>query len=374
MIIGAGASALMFGAHSKERLLFVDANSSIGAKIKISGGTKCNLTNRHVSSQNYLGDKAFVKENIDSFNSADTLDFFAKYGVFPTQKDSGQYFCNSSKEVLSAFSLANSSHQFLFGRKVCDVNFNKEGFTTHLDNESIVSKKLVVASGGISYPKLNASDIGYKIAKKFAHEIKMPKPALVGLTLQKEQFWMRELSGISLHVKVKYEDFTYKGDMLFSHFGISGPVVLNTSLRWEKGKITIDFLPYLDLTTDSFMWNEKRQLTSIIDVPKRFVKAFLNSFEILDKPMKSYSNFEREKIVLLKKYTMSIAGTFGFNRAEITKGGVETTQINPKTFESRIQKGLYFIGEVLDVSGELGGYNLQWAFSSGANAAKNFGF
>jgi predicted Rossmann fold flavoprotein len=364
----------MFGAHKKERLLFVDANLDIGAKIKISGGGKCNLTNEHVSAINYLGNESFIKENMDSFNSNDTLDFFAKYGVFPTQKDNGQYFCNSSKEVLLAFSKANCSHKFLFGNKVCDVEFDKEGFITYLENESVISKKLIVASGGISYSKLNASDIGYKIAEKFAHKIKTPKPALVGLTLQKEQFWMRELSGISLHVRVNYEDFTYEGDMLFSHFGISGPVILNTSLRWEKGKIEIDFLPFLDFNMRSFIWNEKRQLTSIIDAPKRFVKAFLNSFEIADKPMKSYSNYEKEKIILLKKYVMPIAGTFGLNRAEVTKGGVDTEEISSKTFESKMQKGLYFIGEVLDVSGELGGYNLQWAFSSGANAAKNFSF
>ncbi|MDR1285886.1 MAG: aminoacetone oxidase family FAD-binding enzyme [Campylobacteraceae bacterium] len=374
MVIGAGASALMFGAYSKERLLFADANLDIGAKVKISGGKKCNLTNKYVNARNYLGNEAFIKKNIDSFNSDDTLGFFAKYGVFPTQKDNGQYFCNSSKEVLSAFSKANCSHKFLLGSRVYDVEFAKEGFVTYFENESIISKKLVVASGGISYPKLNASDIGYKIAKKFSHKIKTPKPALVGLTLQKEQFWMRELSGISLHVRVKYEDFAYEGDMLFSHFGISGPVILNASLRWEKGKIEIDFLPFLDFTMSSFIWNEKRQLTSVIDAPKRFVKAFLNSFKIADKPMKSYSNYEREKIILLKKYAMPIAGTFGLNRAEITKGGVETEEINPKTFESKIQNGLYFIGEVLDVSGELGGYNLQWAFSCGANAAKNFSF
>jgi predicted Rossmann fold flavoprotein len=364
----------MFGAHIKRQILFADANQSVGAKIKISGGGKCNLTNMHINPQNYLGDEAFIKNSLDSFSSGDTLDFFAKYGIFPTKKDNGQYFCDNSKEVLSALILANSSHKFLLGSRVNDIRFDKGSFIVCFEDKNVTAKKLIVASGGISYPKLNASNIGYKIAEKFAHEIKTPMPALVGLTLQKEQFWMRELSGISLHARIKYENFVYEGDMLFSHFGISGPAVLNTSLRWERGKIEIDFLPYLDLTVDSFIWNEKRQPTSVIDVPKRFIKAFLNSFGIVDKPMRSYSNFEKEKIILLKKYAMPIAGTFGFNRAEITKGGVKTYDINPKTFESRVQKGLYFIGEVLDVSGELGGYNLQWAFSSGANAAKHFRF
>ncbi|MDR2081492.1 MAG: aminoacetone oxidase family FAD-binding enzyme [Campylobacteraceae bacterium] len=372
MVIGAGASALMFGAHCKKQLLFIDANSNIGAKIKVSGGGKCNLTNKYISAKNYLGDEAFIQKSLDSFNSSDTLAVFAKYGVFPIMKENGQYFCSSSKEVLSAFALANSYHKFLFGSKVLDVEFAKDSFIAHTDKESIISEKLVIASGGVSFPQLNASDIGFKTAKKFSHEVKTPNPALVGLTLQKEQFWMKELSGISMRVKIKYDDFAYEGDMLFSHFGISGPVVLNTSLRWDKGRISVDFLPFLDVNMYSHFWNEKRQPTSVFPAPKRFIKAYLYSCGIADKPMKSYSNFEKEKIVLLKNYLMPIAGTFGFGKAEITKGGVKTDEINPKTFESKLQKGLYFIGEVLDVSGELGGYNLQWAFSSGANAAKSF--
>ncbi|MDR0762206.1 MAG: aminoacetone oxidase family FAD-binding enzyme, partial [Campylobacteraceae bacterium] len=344
MVIGAGASALMFGAHCKKQILFIDTNPSIGAKIKISGGGKCNLTNKHVSAKNYLGDEAFIQKNLDSFSSSDTLEFFERYCVFPTLKENGQYFCSSSKEVLSAFASANSHHKFLFKSKVLDTEFSKDNFVIHTDKENIISKKLILASGGVSFPQLNASDIGYKTAKKFAHEIKMPNPALVGLTLQKEQFWMKELSGISMKVRIKCEDFIYGGDMLFSHFGISGPAVLNTSLRWERGRIAIDFLPFLDFGLHSPLWNKKRQLTSVIEAPKRFVKAFLHSCGILDKPMKSYSNPEKEKIILLKNYLMPIAGTFGFSKAEITKGGVKTDEINPKTFESKIQKGLYFIG------------------------------
>jgi predicted Rossmann fold flavoprotein len=372
LVIGAGASALMFGAHCKKQILFIDANLNIGAKIKVSGGGKCNLTNRCVSAKNYLGDEAFIQKSLDSFSSADTLAFFAKQGVFPTLKDNGQYFCGSSKEVLSAFAAANSKHKFLFGSKALEVEFEKGGFTVHTDKESIISEKLIIASGGVSFSQLNASGIGYKTAKKFSHEITPPYPALVGLTLQKEQFWMKELSGISMRVKIKYEDFTYEDDMLFSHFGISGPAVLNTSLRWERGRISVDFIPFLNFDMNSRLWSEKRQPTSVLPAPKRFIKAYLHACNIADKPMKSYSNSEKEKIVMLKNYPMPIAGTFGFSKAEITKGGVKTDAIAAKTFESRNQKGLYFIGEVLDISGELGGYNLQWAFSSGANAAKNF--
>jgi predicted Rossmann fold flavoprotein len=325
-----------------------------------------------VSAANYLGNEAFIQNALDSFGSLDTLKFFAKYGVFPTLKDNGQYFCKDSKEVLSAFAKANSHHKFLFESRVLDARVYKNSFVVCTDDKEIIAQKLVIASGGLSYARLNASDIGYQIAEKFEHKVKTPNPALVGLTLQKEQFWMKELSGVSMCVKINCGDFIYQGDMLFSHFGISGPVVLNTSLRWEKGRIAIDFLPSSDFGLHSPVWSEKKQLTSVVNAPKRFVKAYLQSFGILDKPMKSYSNQEKEKIVLLKNYPMPIAGTFGFNRAEITKGGVKTDDINPKTFESKIQKGLYFIGEVLDVSGELGGYNLQWAFSSGITAAKNF--
>jgi predicted Rossmann fold flavoprotein len=361
---------MMFGAYVKKSVVFVDANPHICAKVKISGGGKCNLTNENVSAKNYLGDEAFISKSLERYSNAETLEFFAKHGVVPSVKKDGQYFCKSSSEVLGALYRASSHHTFLLNQKVKNVTFENGEFITELDGERVSSKKLVVASGGVSYQSLNASDIGYKIASSFGHEIKPPTPALVGLTLQKEQFWIKELSGVSVSAKIKYRDFLYEGDLLFSHKGISGPVVLNASLRWEKGGIAIDFLP--TFTFKNTIWQDKKQPTTLLPLPKSFTKAFLNSVGLADKPFKSYLSDEREKIISLKNYTMSPAGTFGFSRAEITKGGVKSDDITPVTFESERRRGLYFIGEVLDVSGELGGYNLQWAFSSGANAAKNF--
>jgi predicted Rossmann fold flavoprotein len=362
----------MFGAHIKKQILFVEANPYFGAKIKISGGGKCNLTNECVSSKNYLGDDVFINETLEAFSSKETLGFFAKFGVKPSVKKDGQYFCKTSNEVLNAFSKANAHHQFLFGKKVKNLFFKNGEFVAELENDAIVSKRVVVASGGLSYQTLNASGIGYEIAKNFNIEIKTASPSLVGLSLQKEQFWFKELSGVSLRAKIKCGDFSYDGDLLFSHRGVSGPVVLNTSLRWKSGTISVDFLPDFDMALSGEIWNEKRQLTTILPLPKSFIKAFLSSLCLSDKALKSYSLNEREKIVLLKNYIMAPAGTFGFSKAEVTKGGVATEEITSQTYESKKQRGLYFIGEVLDVTGELGGYNLQWAFSSGFCAAKNF--
>ena len=183
----------------------------------------------------------------------------------------------------------------------------------------------------MSYPSLGATDIGFKIAQKFGHTIIAPNPALVGFTVQKDQFWFKNLSGLSLEdVEIKVEDKVCRGGMLFTHKGCSGPVILSTSLYWQKGQISIDFLP-----------SKKSYL------PKRFKKVIQNSkFDI-------------------HNYSFSPAGNFGYTKAEVTKGGVDTNEIDVNTMESNLQKGLYFIGEVLDVTGELGGYNFQWAFSSG---------
>lgn len=362
----------MFGSKINEDVLFIDNNPQIGVKIKVSGGGKCNITNEFVSPKNYQGDKEFISYALEKFSQKDTLSFFKKHEVIPHIRENGQYFCNSSKDVLKSLHEENKTNTFLLNTSVKSVEFKDSCFIIKCsNNQIIVANKVVVASGGISYKNLGATGIGYEIAQNFGHKIQTPLPALVGLSVQKEQFWMRELSGISCEVKLTCKEHSYVGNLLFSHKGISGPAVLSTSLRWENGSIFIDFLPYMEFKKDSKIWQEKKQLTSLLQLPKRFIKEFLNSLVLEDKVMKNYTNDERSKILLFKNYKMSPAGTFGMTKAEITKGGVCTDEINQKTFESNIQKGLYFIGEVLDVSGELGGYNIQWAFSSGALCAKN---
>jgi len=332
VIIGAGASGLMCASQMKNKTIcIIDSNDKIGAKIKISGGAKCNITNKFMSVDKFLGNKKFIKYYLDKFNEKDLLEFLKRNGVVPNLNPKivkGTYFCNSSSDVIEMFQKLTSHCKFRLNTKVLDVEYDDK-YIIKTNTGDIKGKKLIVASGGLSYASIGGSDIGFKIAEKFGHTVNRLDPALVGLTVQKDQFWFKELSGLSVDVKIKVLDKTIEGKMLFTHKGCSGPAILTSSLYWKKGNISIDFLPH----KDSYL-------------PKRFKQQIKN----LD--------------IDLHNYVMSPAGNFGYTKAEVTKGGISTDEIDVN-FESKFQKDLYFIGEVLDVTGELGGYNFQWAFSSG---------
>ena len=369
-IIGAGASGLMAASRlSGKKIAFIEANSKIGLKILASGGGKCNVTNKNVTSDNYLGDKEFIKQTLEKFSSKDLLEFLDEFKLELEVRRYGQYFCkNSAKDLLRIFEKLTRHCHFFMDSKVLHVEFDKH-FKIIIQNKTIEAKKLVVASGGISFTSLGASPIGYEIAKSFGHTIKTPAPALVGLTVQKEQFWMKSLSGISFNARLRVEAKTLESDLLFTHKGISGPVVLSASLYWQKGKISLDFLPHIDLKK-LLDKKSKKQISSLLPLPKRFVLEFLKSLFVEDKPIYKLKSDELEKLKLLKNYEFAPAGNFGFTKAEVTKGGVCVDEVNARTLESKLQKNLYFIGEVLDVTGELGGYNFQWAFASAVQFAR----
>lgn len=332
-IIGAGASGLMAASCLKNnRVCVIDKNSTIGAKIKISGGGKCNITNKYLSSEYYLGDKEFIENCFKKFDNQSLLKFLNHNGVAPTLNEKivkGAYFCNSSDEPIRMFQKLTQHVKYYLETEVFEVDFENDLFEITTSKGNIRSKKLIVASGGLSYKTLGATEIGYKIAQKFGHTVVKLDPALVGFTVQKSEFWFKELSGLSLDAKIKVEDKVLEGKMLFTHKGCSGPVVLSTSLYWKKGNILINFSP----KKESYL-------------PKRFKQAIKN----LD--------------IDIHNYSMAPAGNFGYTKAEVTKGGIEVAELN-NNMESKYQKGLYFVGEVVDVTGELGGYNFQWAFSSG---------
>ena len=335
-IIGAGASGLMAASNiqnKNKKICIIDSNKTMAAKIKVSGGGKCNITNKYMDEKFYLGNADFISNTLNNFNQKDLLNFLNKNKLFPKLNEKivkGTYFCNSSDEVIDMFKRLTSKYHFMFNTKVLDVD-HEDNFIIKTNTKNIIAKKLIVATGGLSYAALGASDIGFKIAQKFGHNIIKPNPALVGFTVQKDQFWFKELSGLSLDVKITVSNKIIEGKMLFTHKGCSGPAILTTSLYWAKGNFSIDFMP----NKDSYL-------------PKRFRSAIKN----MD--------------INIRKYQMSPAGTFGYTKAEVTKGGVDVSELN-NNFESKLQKDLYFIGEVVDVTGELGGYNFQWAFSSAVN-------
>jgi predicted Rossmann fold flavoprotein len=363
VIIGAGASGLMAASRFKDRkIAIIDSNPKIAQKIKISGGGRCNITNENVTADNYLGERDFIKKVLNSFNQHDLLIFLKDRGCEPVIQKENQYFCkNSSSEIIDILYKEIKNSTLFLNQKVISVT-KDDYFHIKTDKDEFSAKKLIVASGGLSYPKIGASSIAYEIAESFGHTIKSTSPALVGFTLQKDQFWMKELSGISLPVKIKVADKEFVSYLLFAHKGISGPAVLNASLYWYKGSLEIDFLP--DDKLKKYLKNSRKLLSSALPLPKRFLKLFFESIALEDKRVDQLNESDKQKLSLLKSYTFAPAGNFGYQKAEVTRGGISTDEIDPDTMMSRVVKDLYFTGECLDVTGELGGYNFQWAFSS----------
>jgi len=372
IIIGGGASALMLASLlPKNSVVVIESNPKIGAKLLISGGGKCNITNKHMGTEYFLANRDFIHPVLKLFDKNDLLHWLKNHKLTPILRKKSQYFCqNSAKELVDIFSHESKKQKILLNEKVLTVTKRGDFFTVKTDKRSLTSTTVVVASGGLSFPQLGASSIGYEIAHSFGHTVIKTAPALVGFTVQKEQFFFKELSGASTDVEVRIGNTLCKGALLFTHKGLSGPAVLDASLYWQKGKIEIDFLP-------QFSWKaiqgSKKQISSLLPLPKRITKAFLVQLELEDKPFNKMTYEEMDKLQLLKHYVFSPAGTFGYSKAEVTKGGVATYEVDASTMMSLKVKGLYFIGEVLDVTGRLGGYNFQWAFSSAYTCYKNLG-
>ncbi len=369
VIIGGGASALMLASLlPKNRVTIVESNAKLGAKILVSGGGKCNITNSKMGEAYFLSNSddkptlSFVTDALKIFTEKNLLQWLERQNLVPVIRKDGQYFCqNSAKELLDIFLKECKRQKVLLNENVIEVSKKDELFFIKTNKQILKANIVVVASGGLSFPKLGASSIGYEIAKSFEHTIVNTAPGLVGFTVQKEQFFFKELSGTSTEVEIHVDDNLCKGALLFAHKGISGPSVLDASLYWKKGKVRIDFLP-------NFSWNNlkssKKQISSLLPMPKRVTKAFLIQFGIEDKVASKLTSNELKQLESLNNYIFSPAGTFGYSKAEVTKGGVSTDEIDSKSMMSLKTDGLYFIGEVLDVTGRLGGYNFQWAFSS----------
>lgn len=365
LLLGAGASGLMCASNIDKKLsvAMIEGNAKIAQKLKISGGGKCNITNVHLSQENYNGEGEFISAVLERFSKEDLLNYLQANGVEPTIRKERYYFCkNSSQEIIDLFKNASRHVEIFFNNTLLSVEKKGNIFEVKTQKELFQAKRVVVATGAKSYKELGASDIALEIAKSFGIKTKEFTPALVGLTVQKEQFWMKELSGLSCEVGIKVENKTLQEELLFTHKGISGPAVLSASLYWQKGNIAIDFLPrhnILELIKES-----KKLLSSAIPLPKRLSKALLEALGIEDIECRKITKESKERLQRLHAYEFAPAGNFGFSKAEVCRGGVLTSELNPYTMESLAVEGLYFIGEAVDVTGELGGYNFQWAFSS----------
>jgi len=370
IIIGGGASALMLASLlPKQTATLIESNVKLGAKILVSGGGKCNITNGQMGTEYYLGDANFVAPSLKAFSEKSLLKWLERQRLEPVLRKETQYFCkDSAKELVDIFTKESKRLDIVLNEQVLSVSKRDEVYYVKTTKRTYSSGLVVVASGGLSFPKLGASSIGYEIAEHFGHNIVKMAPALVGFTVQKEQFFFKALSGVSTEVSIKVGVQVCKGALLFAHKGMSGPAVLDASLYWEKGKIEIDFVP-------DFSWksveSSKKQISSLLPLPKRVTKAFLIELTLEDKPYNKLTKSELEKLHTLSHYVLAPAGTFGYGKAEVTKGGVDTSEVDNITMMSKEEEGLYFLGEVLDVTGRLGGYNFQWAFSSAYSCAKS---
>ncbi|SFV63044.1 NAD(FAD)-utilizing dehydrogenases [hydrothermal vent metagenome] len=362
-IIGAGASGLMLGSLLRDKdVVIFDGNAKAGAKLLVSGGGKCNITNEWVEPIHYVGNPHFINEILRQFDQHSLLEWIRERGLEPIERGNRQYFCpKSSSQILDIFKRENSDNLLYLNQKVLDITKKNLLFQIETTSKTYQAQKLIIATGGLSFSILGADDIGYRVAERFGHTIIPTAPALVGLTLQKEQFFFKQLSGISTEVEIKVGEQSCLGSLLFTHRGISGPAVLDASLYWQKGQIEIDFTPGWNLEDH---YRSQKSISSLLPLPKRLSKAFLEHYDIPDLPTHKLRVVDREKIVGLRRYRFSPAGTFGYGKAEVTRGGVKVDEIDSRSMMSRKCKDLYFVGEVMDVTGRLGGYNLQWAFST----------
>jgi predicted Rossmann fold flavoprotein len=373
LILGAGASGLMCAGNlgKKVNAAIIDVNEKPAKKLKISGGGKCNITNVSVELNNFDGNHELLANVFKKYSRDNLLDFLDRNRVELELRKGRYYFCKkSSDDIINVLKRNAKNAEMILNEKIIEVTKNEDIFEVLTDKRSYKAKKVVVATGGESFKTLGASAIGIEIAKSFDLQVKSFTPALVGLTVQKEQFWMKELSGLSCYVHIKVADRLLKEEMLFAHKGISGPAVLSASLYWKKGDISIDFLPSKSIL-DLVQKGGKKLVSSVIPLPRRLAKALLNALKVKDKECAKLTKDEKELLKYIHNYTFAPAGNFGFTKAEVSRGGVVSEELDFETLESKKVKGLYFIGEVVDITGELGGYNFQWAFSSGFLCAKN---
>jgi predicted Rossmann fold flavoprotein len=382
LIIGAGASGLfcaMEAARRGRQVLVLDHAESPGRKILAAGGGRCNFTNYEVDAGHFLGaNPHFCKSALSRYNQWTFIDLVRKYKIRFHEREHGQLFCDQSASEILAM-LLDQCHKtgvrILTSQSIADIAKSGAGeFIVSANQLRYVAASLVIASGGLSMSTLGASDFGYQLAKKFGHSIVATRPGLVPLTLSaQDKEVLTPLSGIALPATVTCREVSFTENLLFTHRGLSGPVILQISNYWQPGDpITIDLLPGVDLLAElkeAKKAHPQRQLRPLLlaKLPRRLVSALLSEqLPLLARPLQSIASDDFIPICRrLQEWMLKPAGSEGYKSAEVTVGGVDTDEISSKTMESRKVAGLYFVGEVLDVTGWLGGYNLQWAWSSG---------
>ncbi|MFH1263790.1 MAG: NAD(P)/FAD-dependent oxidoreductase [Pseudomonadota bacterium] len=386
LILGAGAAGMICAIEAGKRgrrTIVLDHSEKIGRKILISGGGRCNFTNLHVSPDHYVSNNPpFVRSALARFTPADFVTLVERHRIQYHEKKDGQLFCDGPARAIVQMltsECASAGVTIQPGTKIRSVS-KKDRFLVRTSRGDFESESLVVATGGLSIPKSGATDFGYQLARQFGHAVTPTAPALDGFLFgPNERKFFGDLAGLSIDAAVSCDGRTFREPILFTHSGLSGPGALQASLYWSPGlHVTIDFVPgstdrdlskWLLEAKESGNRSEVRNLLAQF-VPKRFAEAFCASRKIAG-PLLRLSNPAIERICRsLREWSFVPETTVGYGKAEVTRGGVDTRELSSKTMESRKTPGLFFIGEVVDVTGQLGGFNFQWAWSSGSAAGQ----
>lgn len=382
IVIGAGAAGLMCAITAGSRglsVLVIEHAEKPGKKILISGGGRCNFTNIHTSHSNFIsGNPDFCRSALSRYKPDDFISLVKKHRISYHEKKLGQLFCTGSSRQIVEMLIKECNAagvEIRCGESVTEIT-KPDLFTVSSSNGLYKSGNLVIASGGLSIPKIGATGFGYDIAGQFSHGIVPQKPGLVPLLLKQSQKKMfSAISGVSCDSVVSSSDVSFRENLLFTHRGLSGPAVLQlSSYLNNEDLIVADLLPGIDLA-EHFIKNKNRRISlqNFLSemIPHRLAEILISQ-EFSQKTLNNISNSDlRQLSNLVKQFTFYISGNEGFEKAEVTCGGVDTRQLSSKSMESQLVKGLYFIGEVVDVTGWLGGYNFQWAWSSGHAAGSS---
>jgi predicted Rossmann fold flavoprotein len=387
-VIGAGAAGMMCAAVAGQRgrsVVLLDHAAKLAEKIRISGGGRCNFTNRVVGPEHFVSrDPGFAASALAAFTPRDFIALVERHRIGWHEKHRGQLFCDDSSDRIIALLVAECEAGRVQWRRpvrVGEVTVVDGGFRIEVDGGAIDARRVVVATGGLSIPKIGASDFAYRIAKRFGIRVIEPRPGLVPLTFAASAWApFAELSGVSIAADVCCAHPAaprFREDLLFTHRGLSGPAALQISSYWTPGEpVEIDLSPEVDLCRSLLAAKvaSKQNLASVLvaHLPKRLVAQWLQSREIVDRRVAEVSNAGLTAIAAdLERWRLVPDGTEGFRKAEVTVGGVDTAELSAANLESRRAPGLHFIGEAVDVTGWLGGYNFQWAWASGVAAGRS---
>ena len=384
IVIGAGAAGLMAAiaaGRRGRRVLVLDHANKVGKKILMSGGGHCNFTNTGTTPAQYLSaNPHFCKSALARYTPQDFIDLVDAHGIAWHEKELGQLFCDGSSKQIVQLLLDEAAGAGVQVRTHCAVQLPRrvnDGFVLDTAIGRLHGAALIVATGGLSIPSMGATGFGYEIARQFGHGLLPTRAGLVPLTLSgKHQERLDALSGVALDVEAACNGAFFRNRMLITHRGISGPAILQISSYWQPGDdLRLDLLPGRDALAWLQAQQTERPATELKNVlaelmPRRFAQRLCEVW-LANRPMKQFTPAQlHDTAALLQAWPLVASGTEGYRTAEVTLGGVDTDGVSSRTMESKQVPGLYFVGEVLDVTGWLGGYNFQWAWASGMAAGE----